>query len=331
VSNVLPLVSVITLGGTIASVANAQGHDAVPELSPDDLVGSVPLARQVARLRTSSFRQYPSGDLTLEDIVELAGLIESESETADGIVITQGTDTLEETSFLLDLLVTTDIPVVLTGAMRNAGLPGADGPANLLAALRVAASADARGMGPLVVFGDEVHLPRFVRKLHSSSVTAFGSRNAGPVGWVTEDRVRLPLVPRTRRQPVPLADVATPLPSVGILKVGLGTLPLAPEAAAGFDGIVVEVLGGGHVPRTYVDSLTALLRDIPVVMATRAGAGELYESTYGFPGSEQDLLERGVISAGWLDGPKARVLLTILLTTASDRTDVERGFRDYLG
>lgn len=327
-STELALISVITLGGTIASVADARGHDAVPELSPSQLLESVPMAAQVVSVRLTSFRQYPSGDLTLQDIVELARLIEAECESADGVVITQGTDTLEETSYLLDLLLTTDSPVVLTGAMRNAGLPGADGPANLLAALRVAASADARGMGPLVVFGDEVHLPRFVRKTHSGSVTAFASPNAGPVGWVTEDRVRLPLVPRTRPLPVPLERVGTSIPAIGIVKVGLGSAPLDLQAAAGLEGLVVEVLGGGHVPSAHVESLVALHERIPVVMATRTGAGELYRSTYAFPGSEKDLLERGIVSAGWLDGPKARILLALLLSITADRQEIERGFRE---
>lgn len=323
----LPLVSVITLGGTIASVANAQGHDAVPELSPSDLFDSVPIAKDLARLRLHSFRQYPSGDLTFKDIVELARLVEREGEVVDGIVITQGTDTLEETSYMLDLLVRTDTPVVMTGAMRNAGLPGADGPANLLAALRVASSTAARGLGPLVVFGDEIHLPRFVRKMHSSSVTAFASPTAGPLGWVTEDRVRIPLVPRGRLEGIAIDALTTPLATVGVIKVGLGAAPLRSEHVVGLDGLVVEAMGGGHVPRSIVDSLSALHDQLPVVMATRTGAGELYESTYGFPGSEKDLLARGIVSAGWLDGAKARVLLTLLLSSASDRSEIREGFR----
>lgn len=310
----LPRVLVVTMGGTIASVPGADGRDAVPRLGPAELLASVPGAEHVATVRTESFRQYPSGDLSIADVVELAELVHTRSGEVDGVVVTQGTDTLEETSYLLELLLDKQAPpVVLTGAMRNPGLPGADGPANLLAALRVAASPRARGLGPLVVLADEIHLPRFVRKLHSSSIHAFGSPNAGPVGWVTEDRVRIPLVPR-RREPLCAPDsLPTRLPSVGIVRLGLGAGPLRPEHVIGFDGLVVEVFGGGHAPSPIVDSLVEVNSRIPVVMATRTGAGELYESTYAFPGSERDLLDRGLISAGALDGTKARLLLILLI------------------
>lgn len=323
----LPRVLVVTMGGTIASVPGADGRDAAPRLGPDELLASVPGAGAVAEIRTESFRQYPSGDLSPADVVELAQLVHERADGVDGLVVTQGTDTLEETSYLLDLLVGLDAPpVVLTGAMRNPGLPGADGPANLLAALRVAASPLARGLGPLVVFADEIHLPRFVRKLHSSSVHAFGSPNAGPIGWVVEDRVRIPLVPR-HRTPVCSPDALPDrLPSVGIVRVGLGTEPLRPEHVTGFDGLVVEVFGGGHVPSPMVDSLAAVATTIPVVMATRTGAGELYESTYAFPGSERDLLARGLISAGALDGAKARLLLILLIAAGTGTAAVRAGF-----
>jgi L-asparaginase len=323
----LPRVLVVTMGGTIASVPAADGRDAVPRLGPDELLESVPGAEHVATIRTESFRQYPSGDLDVADVVELAQLVHKRANEVDGIVVAQGTDTLEETSYLLELLLDRETPpVVLTGAMRNPGLAGADGPANLLAALKVAASPQARGLGPLVVFADEVHLPRFVRKLHSSSVHAFGSPNAGPLGWVTEDRVRIPLVPR-HRAPVYSPDVLpTRLPAVGIVRLGLGTAPLRPQHVEGFDGLVVEAFGGGHTPGAIVDSLAQIAARIPVVLASRTGAGEIYESTYAFPGSERDLLGRGLISAGALDGAKARLLLIVLLATGADNAGISAGF-----
>lgn len=328
----LPRVLVVTMGGTIASVPAADGRDAVPRLGPDELLASVPGAEHVATVRTESFRQYPSGDLSIADVVELAQLVHKRSGEVDGVVVTQGTDTLEETSFLLDLLLDEQAPpVVLTGAMRNPGLPGADGPANLLAALRVAGSPHARGLGPLVVFADEIHLPRFVRKLHSSRVHAFGSPNAGPVGWVTEDRVRIPLGPRQRGPSCAPDSLPARLPSVGIVRIGLGAEPLRPEHVAGFDGLVVEVFGGGHVPGSIVGSLVDITARIPVVMATRTGAGELYESTYAFPGSERDLLGQGLISAGALDGTKARLLLILLLAAGTGADDLRDRFAAMTG
>lgn len=330
----LPRVLVLALGGTIASAPGPGGGGAVPRLSPAELLAAVPAAATIAEISVETFRQYPSGDLSIDDVVELAALIRERSAEADGFVITQGTDTLEETSYLLDLLLGDPLedgggcpPVVLTGAMRNAALPGADGPANILSAVRVAISPEAAGLGPLVVFADEIHLPRFVRKVHSSSIGAFVSPGTGPLGWVTEDRVRIPLVPRDPTPTVRLTR-AGDLPTVGIMKIGLGSGPILAEHVTGMDGLVVEAFGGGHVPGAIVESVARINARIPVVMVTRTGGGEVYESTYSFPGSEQDLLERGIISGHWLDGAKARVLLILLLASGADRAVIRARFAE---
>lgn len=326
----LPKIVVITLGGTIASVPNDDGQGAVPKLSATDLLASVSNVGDLATLSTISFRQYPSGDLSIGDMIELSEVIEElAGNGAEGVVITQGTDTLEETAFLMDILLNVDIPVILTGAMRNAGQAGADGPANFLGAIRVACSPDARGLGPLVFFSDEIHLARFVRKVHSSSLSAFASPNAGPIGWVNEGRVRIPLVPRHRTPPVVLGDrPASTKPQVALIRVGLGMDSRQVDSAIqdGFDGLVIDSFGGGHVPQQMMPSLITAAREIPVVFATRTGAGEVYESTYGFPGSERDLLEHGLISAGVLDGAKSRLLLTLLLACGSSPGAIAQRF-----
>ena len=323
----LPRIGVFSLGGTIASVPQADGNDAVPKLGAEELMAAVPQTRNLADLQLTSFRKYPSGDLTIEDIIELADLIDSAGPEIEGFVITQGTDTLEETAFLLDLVLETDRPVALTGAMRNAGLPGADGPANILGALRVALSPLARGLGPLVVFNDEIHLPRFVRKTHSSNVAAFTSPNVGPVGWINEDRVRIPLRPSTHTHTVGRTRLGE-LPNIGVLSIGLGSQPIDINAVTGYDGVVVQSFGGGHVPSGMVESLASIAATRPVILTTRTGAGEIYESTYAFPGSERDLLGRGLISAGSLDAFKARLLLILLLATGADRRAIDKRFAE---
>ena len=329
----LPRVLVLALGGTIASAPGPGGGGAVPRLSPAELLAAVPAAATIAEIRVETFRQYPSGDLSIDDVVELAALIRDRGSEVDGFVVTQGTDTLEETSYLLDLLLDRSPghsgapPVVLTGAMRNAALPGADGPANILSAVRVAISPEAAGLGPLVVFADEIHLPRFVRKVHSSSVGAFVSPGTGPIGWVTEDRVRIPMIPRDHTPTVQPRTTGA-LPTVGIIKIGLGTGPILAEHVTGMDGLVVEAFGGGHVPGAIVESVALINARIPVVMVTRTGGGEVYQSTYSFPGSEQDLLERGIISGHWLDGAKARVLLIMLLASGADRATIQARFAE---
>lgn len=326
----LPEVAVFTLGGTIASVPDSGGQSATPTLSADDLLGAVPELQAVARLHARSFRQYPSGDLEVGDILALSReIVAMRSSDVRGFVVTQGTDTLEESAYLLDLTADVDAPVVITGAMRNAGLPGADGPANLLAAAQVAASEQARGIGALVVFNDEVHAARFVRKTHTASTATFRSPATGPLGWVNEGRVRIPLVPRRRTPPIVVPDGAV-APDVALVRLGIGNDAklLGGLAEAGYAGAVIEAYGGGHVPRRLLGALDALVATMPVVFASRTGAGELYTSTYGFPGSEQDLIDRGLISAGVLDGLKARLLLTVLLTTRADPREVRHRFAE---
>jgi L-asparaginase len=243
------------------------------------------------------------------------------------VVVTQGTDTIEETAYLLDLLLALDIPVVVTGAMRNPGKPGEDGPANLVGAVRVAAHPDARGCGVLVMLDDTIHLARFVRKTHTSATGAFASQSVGPIGYLVEDRVRIPLKQRRRS---PHFDVAldAPLPDVGLLTQSLGNKEQLIEAVAGagYRGLVVETFGAGHVAVRTIESLANLAKRMPVVFASRTGAGELYQYLGQYPGSEGDLLARGLIGAVGLDGLKARLLLTLLLATGASRHEMVAAF-----
>jgi L-asparaginase len=248
-----------------------------------------------------------------------------------GIVVSQGTDTIEEIAFGLDLLCAGDDPIVVTGAMRNASLPSADGPANVIAAIRVAASAAARGLGALVVLNDEIHAARFVRKSHTANPGTFRSAATGPLGWIAENDVRIAVRP-TRRFHVAVPAGAVP-PPVALLKMSLGDdgrlLPLLP--AAGFAGAVLEGFGGGHGPDDVAAPgvIEALVSAMPVVLASRAGSGEVLRATYGgFAGSETDLISRGVIYAGSLDGPKARLLLTLLLARGAGRDEIRQAFAE---
>lgn len=324
----LPQIAFVTLGGTISSVPSVDGGSAKPTLSGAELFSGIAGLTDLAELTAIPFRTYPSGDLTIDDIVELAALITAKAaEGYAGVVITQGTDTLEETAFLLELLLPPTVPIVLTGAMRNPGLPGADGPANVLAAVRVAVSGEAVGLGPLVVFDDEIHLPRTVRKLHTSSTGAFVSPALGPIGWVIEDRVRIPVVPRNPLPTFVPTALGAELPVVAVRTLGLGS-GAEVLAADGLDGLVLETFGGGHAPAALMPGLRALAARIPVIFASRAGAGELYRSTYGFPGSEEDLLASGLISAGVLGSTKARLLLIAALAAGRDRSAL---VDDFLG
>jgi L-asparaginase len=326
----LPRVTVFSMGGTISSV-DSGGKGVEPTLTGEALVSDVPQIAGVAEVSAESFRQAASGELKVEDLVELAAEISARIDGgAAGAVVTQGTDTIEETSFVLDLLVDREAPVVVTGAMRNPTLPGADGPANLLAAIQVAVSGAARGLGTVVVLNDEIHLARFVRKTHTSNPATFRSDPVGPVGWVSED------VPRVVLRPVgghkfDLSGDAEDHP-VALYHVVLGDdgrlLPKLEEE--GYAGLVVEAMGGGHVPSLMAETLEDLASKMPVVLASRTGGGEVLRSTYGFVGSEIDLLDRGLIYASHLDGRKARLLLTLLLRSGASREEISETFDAWL-
>ena len=317
----VPRVLVISLGGTIASTPTHTASGVVPQLSARDLVQAVPGLLEIAELETVSFRQLPSGDLTLNDVVALAHSIQARlgADDIDGVVITQGTDTIEETSFALDLLLDASIPVVITAAMRNPTMAGPDGPGNILAAVKVAASDTARDMGCVVVMNDEVHAARYVRKSHTSSLATFQSPNIGPLGWVVEDRVRI--LARTRRvAPIEIASLGD-LPAVALVSCSLGDdgRQLTSLSSLGYRGAVIDGFGAGHVPAQWVATVESLTSEMPVVLCSRTGAGEVLSRTYGFAGSESDLLSRGVVSAGLLDARKARVTLTLSIASSLDR------------
>lgn len=309
----LPSVTVLSMGGTIA-MARHSNVGVVPTLSGADLVAAVPGLHEVAGIRSESFRQLPSAHLAFDDVEALADRIRDLANAGQaGVVITQGTDTLEEVAFALDRLVDADIAVVVTGSMRTPAAVGADGPANLLAAVRVAVDPTARGLGVLVVMNEDIHAARFVRKMHTSSLGAFHSRPCGPIGWVGEGRVQIVATPTYI--PALAEAVMDSNARVMLAAVSLGDDGSEIRALHGTHpaGMVVAATGGGHVSPGVADALESAAIDMPVVLASRTGAGPVLEHTYGFTGSEIDLQRRGLIRAGWLDGRKARVLLTLLL------------------
>lgn len=340
-SSASPRVLVLALGGTIASVPIASGGSA-PSLTAQDLV-AIPGLADEARIEARTIRSTSSAGVVPQDLVGIAAEVRRRSggtedaadgagddtREIDGVVVTQGTDTLEESAFLLDVLLRPRVPVVVTGAMRTPGTPGADGPANVLAAVRVAASPAARGLGVLAVLDDEIHAAAAVAKRHTSSTAAFVSPGGGPLGRVIEGRVRLDVRPAHATPHVPVQEGAS-WPWVPVVRVGLGAEPRDVTAFSGADAVVVEGVGGGHVPERLVGPLADLADRVPVVLAARPGAGGTLSRTYGYPGSEIDLLRRGLIGAGRLDALKARLLMAAVFAgdSRAGHDDVRRVFAE---
>jgi L-asparaginase len=318
----------LSLGGTITMVPSAGGGIA-PKLGAAELVASVPDLATVARIEAESAARLPSPSLTPGILVEVAQRIEAAfADGVDGAVVIQGTDTIEESAFILDALVPGDKPVVMTGAMRGADAPGADGPANLLAAARVAVSGTARGLGALAVLNYDIHAARFVQKTHTTLPSAFASPLVGPIGAVAEGRpriharvARLPVLPAADGAPAPVALVTWAMGDDGRV---LAALP-----GLGYAGAVIAGMGAGHVPADAADAVGALAARIPVVLASRSAAGPVFTSTYGYAGGEIDLMGRGLISAGMLTALKARLLLGLALRDGGGRDAAARAFAPY--
>ena len=216
-----PCVAVFTLGGTIAMPGCLAAGCHQPCRRPTCWQRFPVSVTLQAELRVRDFRNKPGASLDFADLYELAAAIdEALNDGCAGAVVTQGTDTIEEVAYVLDLLLPTDAPVVVTGAMRNPTMAGADGPANILAAIRVAASPCARGLGCLVVLNDQVHAARWVQKAHTGSPAAFVSPDHGPLGHVIEGRVHIPV--RIRRRSPALSPVPRRSAQVGLATITLG-------------------------------------------------------------------------------------------------------------
>ncbi len=326
----LPRVSVFSLGGTIAMGATASGKGVSLSHSAEMLIAAVPMLADIAEIEAQSFRQLPSPDITISDLEALAREIDRRcADGVRGVVVTQGTDTIEESAFIIDRLVQSNAPVVFTGAMRNPTMPGPDGPANLYHAVLTALDQQARGIGTMVVMNDEIHAARYVQKLHTTNPAAFHSGPAGAIGWIIENQARIVTRPAVRF-PVELSAAPRGVRVVR-LTVGInedGTL-VDLALRAGYDGMVVDATGGGHVPKTMVESLGRAATRVPVVYASRTRHGETIQATYDFPGAETDLLDRGLIPAGWLGGIKSRLLLMLLLRAGAGEDEIRQAFEAW--
>ena len=299
-------VSLLGTGGTI-STQPAEGGSA-PRLGAADLAAL--LGDGTVEVRPRDVATVSSRAVTPQDMWQLARAVEAEvASGVDGVVVTHGTDTLEETAYALALLVDTRVPVVLTGAMRGPHLPGPDGQANLAASVAAVLHPPLAAYGPVVVFQDEIHVASLVTKHHSARVAAFTSPAAGPVGFVSEDEVELLLGPPPRADLLPA--VAPPDKRVDVvLAVAGGDGALVDAVAERVDGLVVAGVGGGHLPPSLAEAALRLAgTGTPVVLASRCEDARVLARTYAGFGSETHLLGEGLLRSRVLAPVKARLRL----------------------
>ncbi len=316
-----PRLLIITLGGTISTAPDRRGY-AVPKYGADDLLSTLPGVEEIGEITARNSGQKSSRAMTLTDMNFLAHEIDASVRSGyDGIVVTHGTDTVEETAYALSVQLALPVPIAITGAMRRPQEPGADGPANLLAALRVAATPAAADLGPVVVMHDEIHLARWVAKTHTSRIAAFSSPGFGPAGYVAEGKVHL-LVQSSRQDYLGLPEQIEGRVELIWTSAGMDGL-LVEAATSAAQGLVIAGTGGGHVPPAVAESLDrAVKAGLPVVLASRTGSGPILESTYGGFGSETHLLSIGVYPAGSLSPLKARIRLLVALALGKTASEV---------
>ena len=322
---------ILTTGGTIASLPEPGGGGKRPALSGQDLVAGLPGLDAIAEVSVEEIASESSWNLTPADMLAVARRAAAALEEPDveGVVVTHGTDTLEETAFLCDLTVRSDGPVVVVGAMRSPDEASADGPRNLMNAVRVASAPEARGAGAFVAMNDEVHAARWVRKLDTALASAFGSPRRGPVGRVTPAAVELPWLPPRGFTTDPPDELPHEVALVSAYPGMDGGAITAALEATGAAGLVVEGTGSGNVPGTAVAGIEAAIdRGLPVVIATRVPGGVTGSGGYGSPGGGARLRDLGVVAAGPLSAGKARLLLMVLLANRLTGTDAAHALMD---
>ncbi|MEV6279782.1 type II asparaginase [Nocardia sp. NPDC051832] len=324
----LPRVTILATGGTIAGKANANsavGYTA-GQASAQDLIDAVPGLDKIAKLDAVQVSNIGSQDMNDEVWLALATKINQifAEDRADGIVVTHGTDTIEETAFFLDHVVASDKPVVLVGSMRPATALSADGPANLRSGVQVAAAPAARGRGAMVVLNDTIHGAEDVTKSNTTSVQTFVSPNTGPLGHVDAAAVTFGAPPSAQPRltfPVP---GKSPLPRVDIVysHAGMDATQVNDALGHGAQGIVLAGVGDGNTAKPVVAALSnAAKKGVLVVRSSRVGSGSVVRN------AELNDDDLGTVSALGLNPAKSRILLQLLLVNGvTDPAQVQRDF-----
>ncbi|HEA5160138.1 TPA: asparaginase [Staphylococcus aureus] len=315
---------VIHTGGTISMSQDQSNKVVTNDINPISMHQDV--INQYAQIDELNLFNVPSPHMTIQHVKQLKDIILEAvtNKYYDGFVITHGTDTLEETAFLLDLILGIEQPVVITGAMRSSNEIGSDGLYNYISAIRVASDEKARHKGVMVVFNDEIHTARNVTKTHTSNTNTFQSPNHGPLGVLTKDRVQFHHMPYRQQA---LENVNDKL-NVPLVKAYMG-MPgdiFSFYSREGIDGMVIEALGQGNIPPSALEGIQQLVSlNIPIVLVSRSFNG-IVSPTYAYDGGGYQLAQQGFIFSNGLNGPKARLKLLVALSNNLDKAEIKSYF-----
>jgi L-asparaginase len=318
-------VHVLFTGGTISMRIDPGTGAAVPALSGEEIVARVHGLRREARLVLEDYARLPGPHVTPDWMWRLRQRVAEvcADPAVDAVVITHGTDTLEETAFLLDLTLDTEKPVVFCGAMRTVSDAGWDGPANIMAAVRTAVHPQAARRGVMIAVGEEIHAAAEAIKWHTQSLDAFRSPH-GPLGFLDRGQVVFHR-PAHRNPPLP-AERLVPEVDLHTMAAGVDDGLLRASIARGARGLVLEATGCGNVPPPAIPGIQAALdARLPVVLVSRCAEGRVAPA-YGYEGGGQMLRAMGVIFGRDLPGPKARIKLMVALGISGDPSAVRRVF-----
>jgi L-asparaginase len=322
-----PVVQLIATGGTIAMKIDPVKKAPVPAISGEDLVAIAPDIAELAKIEVKNISNVPSCEMSPERWVGLQKEVVSALSRPEvaGVIISHGTDTLEETAYFLDLTVKSDKPIVLIGAQRNASESDFDGPRNLRNAVRICVAPEAKNNGAMVVLNGHINAARNVTKTHTWDVETFKSGDLGELGVADIDRVlfyRAPL----RRQHVPLTMDA--LPKVDIIYIYGGADGELIKAAVerGAKGIVLAALGWGNISTKAYEVVKEVLKGgTPVAVSTRAWNGRV-QPHYGYPGGGKTLQDAGAVFTDNLSPQKARLLLMLAMQSSKDQAKLQEYF-----
>jgi L-asparaginase len=319
---------IVFTGGTFSMMIDKKTGGAVPRYSGNELLNKVPGAKKLADITCYDFGMYPGPHMTPELMMNLSRKIRElmNGEDYAGIIVTHGTDTLEETAYFLDLTIKTDIPIVLIGSMKNSSEPDWDGPRNMLDAIRICLNENCRNIGVLVCLNGEINAASEVTKIYTEQIDSFTSLDFGALGFVQNGRVILNRLPRK----LETLETDNLVSNVDILTVyaGMNDKFFKYSADSGAEGIVVEALGVGNVPPPVFEGIKyAVEKDIPVVLVSRCPAGETLD-IYSYPGAGKWLHKLGVIFAEYLNGQKARIKLILALGITRDKKKLRKLFEN---